>query len=58
MIDLDLFLIPQGTLPWQPYLGDKGKMTFMLTFQNGLELAVQIQEYSMAIFYLRPMQIC
>jgi len=29
MIDLDLFLISQGTLPWQPILGKICEMTFI-----------------------------
>jgi len=61
MIELVLFSIPEGTLPWQANLGKIGKMTFIwrfetvttafgrLAFCNGRNMAVLIQKYSMAI---------
>ena len=54
-----LFLIPQGTLPWQPILGEMAKWPSFgrLTFEIGLEYASSMQKYSMAIFYLHSVQI-
>jgi len=45
-IDPDLFLIPQGTLPWQPMLGKIGEMTFIQ--HAHVPKSIQISQFQFA----------
>ena len=43
-----LFPIPQGMLPWQPILGEIGKLTFI--WQAGVPKGIEMSQFQLKIF--------